>query len=888
MKEAADSRVHHKGAAFRKCDLHVHTPASKDMHQRWREGSPEELVQHALAKGLDVIAVTDHNSVDWCDRVRQAASATRLTVLPGIEISTAEGHLLAIFDPAKETSEVKEFLIQIGLREKDVGNLEAIAKGGLDEVAQAVEREGGIALAAHVDRERGFSKMVKTGARRKEIRSCRELRGFEIADSSLRAQYSKTAGRQVACLQGSDSWPVGGDRHHLDAVGTRFCFVKMDEVSVWAIRQATFDPGLRIKLAEDSLTTPGLAIEGMWTSGGFLSGQRFRFSDEISCLIGDTGSGKSLTIELIRFALDQQVGEVLPAIREEVKTLLGFALRDMDTVYVLIRKGSEQYVVERPWLGDAPPPPTVHRVIDGQSELITESIHLPSFFPVKGYSQSEIIEYAREPLARLSLIDSLIDTTSEQEEVATAKAQLRRNAADLVAAGRELRRDESRLQELPGLTEEITALSRFLEHPQVKQQEVWHQEGAIFRSFEEALDDLAERGRAEFPGPPPFPSEAETPEEPLNRDLLERLVALATEVEATLDKGKENLLTGVKRLREQYAEVRAAWGTRFEQAEKQYKELAAQLNEAAHGQAAVLTKLSQLRQTEQGLKNLHRRLEKQVRPRLTELQTKREELLTQLQEARKALTTKRRKKADQLTSRLSGMVSIEVQHARDNRDFKRKLMDIRTGSRLQENEIEAIADKAHPVPLVKSLIQGDFEQPARVADLPSAVFQRLMETITAREKLEELFELQLVDLEDLVQVRFAVAANTYKDLEALAHGQKCTVVLMISLAEGDFPLLVDQPEDALHAPWIEDYIVAALRNRRGTRQCIFATRSANVLVSADADQVIALKADATRGQIERTGALDRFDTRDLVLFHVEGGKDAFKRRQDKYGLEYPA
>src|SRR5439155_13648265 len=116
--------------------------------------------------------------------------------------------------------------------------------------------------------------------------------------------------------------------------------------------------------------------------------------------------------------------------------------------------------------------------------------------------------------------------------------------------------------------------------------------------------------------------------------------------------------------------------------------------------------------------------------------------------------------------------------------------------------------------------------------------------IVSKDWVEELYELQIVDLEDVVRVRFAVDEHTYRDLEALAHGQKCTVVLMISLAEGDFPLLVDQPEDALHAPWIESYIVSALRRRRGSRQSIFATRSANVLVSADAEQIIALKADA--------------------------------------------
>jgi len=55
-------------------------------------------------------------------------------------------------------------------------------------------------------------------------------------------------------------------------------------------------------------------------------------------------------------------------------------------------------------------------------------------------------------------------------------------------------------------------------------------------------------------------------------------------------------------------------------------------------------------------------------------------------------------------------------------------------------------------------------------------------------------------------------------------------------------------------------------------------------VSADAEQIIAMKADADSGTIDRTGALDRFGTRDLVLYHVEGGELPFERRREKYGL----
>ena len=94
---------------------------------------------------------------------------------------------------------------------------------------------------------------------------------------------------------------------------------------------------------------------------------------------------------------------------------------------------------------------------------------------------------------------------------------------------------------------------------------------------------------------------------------------------------------------------------------------------------------------------------------------------------------------------------------------------------------------------------------------------------------------------------------------------------MVALAEGKFPLLVDQPEDALHAPSIEEGIVATLRSRRGIRQCIFATRTANILVPADSEQIIALEVDVHRGTVVGMGSLDRFDHRNLIIYHIEGG-----------------
>lgn len=79
-----------------KADLHVHTTASDGRH------SPEEIVRLAVDAGLDVIAITDHDSVDGIDPALLVSQEfPGLKVVPGVEVSTdvrrGEVHVLGYF-----------------------------------------------------------------------------------------------------------------------------------------------------------------------------------------------------------------------------------------------------------------------------------------------------------------------------------------------------------------------------------------------------------------------------------------------------------------------------------------------------------------------------------------------------------------------------------------------------------------------------------------------------------------------------------------------------------------------------------------------------------------------------------------------------------------------
>lgn len=71
------------------CDLHVHSNYSKD-----GESSIEEILKRAEDAGLDAIAITDHDTVDGVKKALAVPST--VLVIPGIEVSTKQGHLLVL------------------------------------------------------------------------------------------------------------------------------------------------------------------------------------------------------------------------------------------------------------------------------------------------------------------------------------------------------------------------------------------------------------------------------------------------------------------------------------------------------------------------------------------------------------------------------------------------------------------------------------------------------------------------------------------------------------------------------------------------------------------------------------------------------------------------
>ena len=98
-------------------------------------------------------------------------------------------------------------------------------------------------------------------------------------------------------------------------------------------------------------------------------------------------------------------------------------------------------------------------------------------------------------------------------------------------------------------------------------------------------------------------------------------------------------------------------------------------------------------------------------------------------------------------------------------------------------------------------------------------------------------------------------------------------------------MFIDQPEENLDNRFIYSELVQAFKQAKKNRQVIIATNNANLVVNADAEQII-IAEFSDKVISYRTGALENTDIRGDITTILEGGEEAFKLREKKYGIKH--
>jgi hypothetical protein len=863
------------GARFWAVDLHTHTPASRDVQTKtYGATTAEEVVQAALDAHLDAIGITDHNTSSWCDQVANAAKGTGLIVLPGLEISTTEGHLLAIWEEGTPGSTIDEVLVRLGINKVDQGKLDIAATVGFADAAREVTKANGIAIAAHIDRPKGLLQL-SVAAHVKRTLLDDALCAVEVVDMATVVTVARKVGdkRTLACVRGSDVTLPGKSLHTVSGIGSRRTWVKAARADLIGIKHALNDPDLRIRLEDPNATTPHPCIESVTISGEFME-ETVVLSPDLNCLLGGTGAGKSLVLESIRYALDQQVnGNTFSHIKDEVDSRLQFGLGRTGVVRVVVSVDGNRYLIERPYADDGSALPKVHQEAEGEW---TDIAILPQeIISIAAFSQGEILEFSRQPVGRMNLLDSAIDFGDLFERERVALSSLQTNASYLLDQRKLVKALKAETLKEHDVNERVNELSALFDKDVVKQQEGWKKESQRLSRAQQSLPKMNETIFN-------VPKVATLSEIPANKDLFDQVEVIRKSLQDSILEGLENIRGAIQTANSSISGIKSTWDVRFDVFKNK---LNTELESVKEGASLVILR-SQLEQLQGQLMDIQSKrndLEQVEAPRLQELVDERDGLLEELQNIRDERRKLRRARATKLNTKTAKIVKVDVSAHPDKIAFRDALDKLKTGSRVTGDVLEAIANHIHPFRFARSMLDSDLQSLINVqAGIDLNSLARLLTNLDDKDLWAEMLVAQTCEMPDRLDMKFRKPEDgTYAAIEQLAHGQRCTAILVVLLADGVDPVIVDQPEDALHAPWIEDYLVDRLRELRGERQYIFATRSPGIVVGGDAEQIVTMKATAGKGEIEATGSLERHDLNKLALHHLEGGPIAFKRRSGK-------
>jgi len=181
---------------------------------------------------------------------------------------------------------------------------------------------------------------------------------------------------------------------------------------------------------------------------------------------------------------------------------------------------------------------------------------------------------------------------------------------------------------------------------------------------------------------------------------------------------------------------------------------------------------------------------------------------------------------------------------------------------------------------IKEIESGDDSKINSLVELMKQKIEELLKIKKSTRTNEHIYEWLFGDY-------FSLNTEIYFNkvfLEKLSLGQKCTVLLKVYLAQGENPILIDQPDDNLDNEFIMKELIEAIRKAKTNRQVIIASNNANVVINSDAEQIIV--AEYKKGTIVYTsGSIENPIIREKAIHILEGGRQAFEARERKYNFK---
>ncbi len=896
--------VYPKGSEWRKWDLQVQTyldprwtwpdnyPAGDEKEAERQDKFNLDLINHCVNYGIAVIAITDHNTGKAIDPllIKNSELGNKITILPGVEVISSEGiHLIVIFNPLSTENRwptwnetINNFLTAISMPQPafhgENNHTPATANCTAEDIILKAREYSGISIFAHAHSTNG-GLFCKSDARTRK----RLLEKTNILDAACELPNKATRISELTTKFTDHQYNIKdfaiintSDSRKIIDIGSKFSWVKADP-TFEGLKQIIFEPQERVKIQENNpfedrkkLYFDSIKVVG--SKNFIVPDVEIPLNRELVTVIGGRGSGKSALLESIAFLNEEHTKQdqnnkpkIIEFYRQNTEGKEPAPGFDLETELIDKDENKEQHKksledeesLELPFLYIGQEQLSALATNDRElTEKICELINL-DFAELK---KTEIVEQARGYIANIENTEAeLTDLYRKYSDYKDGDfgQWLRKFIEKKEEQKKKLSSKETKdiLDDISKATERGLKLKDFKQNLEQLKLDLKNVElNKQIAALNKALKNL-------YPGDSVvIPIIDLAPQEKFIEEKQSVIDEEMTKLRALIIEKKKALMA--LGLKEDISVL-------IQSAETIEREI----NNAKKDKTIYEKKLAYLKEMTIIRNRLFVSIEEYLNDNSKEIDKK----YVEFRGSRDESTPEEK----DLFSNIIKDVSVEGTVTFDQNTFAEYLLENCFDKRVVKNieDVKVLVAKRNEKGGAKDITLENLKKWVE-EELDTFL---LSDSLNSRGR-NNLINFLFTRWAEFLGVK-AIVKLKGVPTEKLSVGQRGTLLLKIYLATATVKqiFIVDQPEDNLDNQFIMNELVPLIRQIKKSRQVILSTHNANLVVNADAEQIIVARLDSDQRDYP-SGSIENNFINASIKEILEGGEDAFRSRENKYGM----
>ncbi|MEE1597278.1 hypothetical protein VOI45_00500 [Acidaminococcus fermentans] len=849
------------GLSYIKADFHLHTHRDKEFKYSGEENSFVKNYVAGLKKaGINLGVITNHNKFDKDEyaAIRRVAKKEGIYILPGVELTVKEGangiHTLIVFNPEEWLSNgdnhIQTFLTGAFETISNPENRNTQCTYDLRHTIENLNKynKNYFIIFAHVDQHSGLFEECKGGL----LQTLAGIASFNnrvLGIQKSRTHENKESFKRIfkytpACVEGSDPKSI-----EEIGKGDRETYLKIGEYSYSAVKFALQDCENRVYTSIPSVKHG--YIKDISFKGGKFDGEKILLSPGLNTLIGIRGSGKSALLEIIRYVFGFTPNVDDGYKKNLVNNVLGSG---GECSLSIVDKHGKSYIVGR-ILGEKT------AITDAEGNILT--ISPKSILDgIQYFGQKDLANSADN---EKQLIEQLISSRIIQQPSVVHYEDQLKEAVDQLLNNSKI---PSQIDEAKIRLAEIEHKISFFEEKgiadKLKKQIEYTKDETKLKITLNNISNLIESLMKGYSTNQDRFSEFKNYKSIYNQDLIEKGEKVLEEIDKelqTIDKS----IKQIEKFRTQFYDIIGKFSKKQESLSEEFAEIRREIKDDEIDTNSLMRLTSEREKVTERLKQLNEKMkskeviEKDFKKGVLE----RNEILRQTFSAYKTEIENINNSQKELK------ISIEFKGDKDK--FKKNLKEDFKGTGISDIKYQKLSEVfTDYVALVEDWILDHGEKLKKI--LTDNEYDKLKEKLG--DQYAELLKKPVPNKVDIY----------YHDKLLKQHsiGQRASALLLFILTQNKNDLIIiDQPEDDLDNKVIYDEVISTILKEKKNMQFIFATHNANIPVLGDAEKVLTINYEDKNIRV-LPGNIDAENTHKQIVDIMEGGKDAFERRQFIY------